>query len=197
MPLPHVSRDKPDPATPPRKITRTLLRTGVKFNIELLETTGRDGTRLSREVIRHPGSVIILPIFETPTGPQIVLIENFRLSTESKLLELPAGTRTPNEDPALCAARELIEETGYQAATLTHITTFLTAPGLTDEAMAFFLATNLTPVGQHLENDEDITVKLVSPSQAFAMMLKGEIHDAKTMLALLLARDRAILPIIP
>ncbi|HLP84272.1 MAG TPA: NUDIX hydrolase [Phycisphaerales bacterium] len=175
---------------------RTLLRQGVKFDIELVERSGRDGTPLTREVIRHPGSVIILPLLATPSGLQVVLIENFRLSTESTLLELPAGTRTRGEDPAVCAARELIEETGYRASTLTHVTTFLTAPGLTDEAMAFFIAQDLSQVGQDLENDEEIAVRLVSPSDALSMIAKGEIRDAKTMLALLLAKDRGILPIV-
>lgn len=195
MPPDDVSLNKPVRATSDRAIKRTLLRRGVKFDIELLETTGRDGTALTREVIRHPGSVIILPLLQTPHGPQVVLIENFRLSTESVLLELPAGTRVPDEDPAVCAARELIEETGFRAGTLTHLTTFLTAPGLTDEAMACFLARDLTPVGQHLENDEDIAVRLVSPAQALALIAKGEIRDAKTMLTLLLAKERGILPI--
>lgn len=195
MPPDDVSLNKPVPATVRRSVTRTLLRRGVKFDIELLETTGRDGSSLTREVIRHPGSVIILPLLQTPQGPQVVLIENFRLSTESTLLELPAGTRTPGEDPAVCATRELIEETGYRAGTLTHITTFLTAPGLTDEAMACFLAQDLAAVGQDLENDEDITVRLIPPAQALAALAKGEIRDAKTMLTLLLAKDRGILPI--
>lgn len=195
MPPDDVSLNKPPLATRKRHIARTLLRRGVKFDIELLETTGRDGTTLAREVIRHPGSVIVLPLLQTPQGPQVVLIENFRLSTESVLLELPAGTRTPGEDAALCAGRELTEETGYKAGSLRYLTTFLTAPGLTDEAMACFLAEDLTPVGQHLENDEDIAVRLVSPAHALELLAKGDIRDAKTMLTLLLAKDRGILPI--
>jgi ADP-ribose pyrophosphatase len=195
MPPSDVSLQTPDSSRRERSVRRTVLRTGAKFDIELVETQGRDGSMLTREVIRHPGSVIVLPLLTAADGPRVVLIENFRLSTESVLLELPAGTRTPGEDPAVCAARELTEETGYVAGNLRHVTTFLTAPGLTDEAMAFFVATDLTHSRQHLENDEDIAVRPVGLREAFAMLAKGEIRDAKTMLALLLAKDRGIVPI--
>lgn len=157
---------------------------GVKFDIERLTFAGNSGKEVSRECIRHPGSVIILPILQSG---EIVLIRNWRLSNESWMWELPAGTMVPGEDPLACAARELEEETGYKSSTLTHLRSFHTAPGLTDEFMHAFIATNLEPTSQHLEVDERITVHPISPAKARQMLDGGEITDAKTLLVLLLA----------
>ncbi len=176
-----------------RRIVRTLLRRGVKFDIELVSIVGRDGTPLEREVVRHPGAVVIVPILATPQGPRLVLIENFRLSLEQELVELPAGTRVPGEDPAVCAVRELEEETGYHAGRVRHLTNWLTGPGMTDEVMECFVAEDLTFVGQHLENDEQIRTRLVAPKEALELVWQGLIRDAKTILALLWAqRDGAL-----
>jgi ADP-ribose pyrophosphatase len=167
---------------------RTVLRRGAKFDVEILSTPGRDGKTIEREVIRHPGAVVIVPVLESPGGPRVVLIENFRLSLERRLLELPAGTRIPGEEPLRCAARELEEETGYQARELRHIARWHTGPGMTDEVMECVVAKDLSPVGQHLENDEDISVRLATPQEAFEMVWDGRITDAKTILALHWAR---------
>jgi ADP-ribose pyrophosphatase len=135
----------------------------------------------------------------------IVLIRNFRISLAQPLLECCAGTIErprlpdqhgqpagfgPGEPPDLCAARELIEETGYQAATLIPLGWFYTTPGLTDEQMFAFAATGLTHVGQKLEEDESIDVEIVPAARALDMIRTGELRDAKSMLAILLA-DRA------
>lgn len=185
---------------PPSKrnphISRTLLRKGAKFDFELLSLEGPDGQSLTREIVRHRGSVVILPILETPAGgPQVVLIRNFRPSCETWLLELPAGTLEPEEDPTLCAARELEEETGYSAATLTPLTRFHTSPGMTDERMSAYLATGLTPVGQRLEPDERIDVVPIPASECFSLIRRGDLADAKTILTLLLAARLGLITI--
>jgi ADP-ribose pyrophosphatase len=178
-----------------RSIDRTLLRRGTKYDVELLSTHDRQGKSYTREVIRHPGSVIVLPILQSPGAlPRVVLIENFRITLEASILELPAGTRSLGEDPDVCAGRELTEETGYQATSLTPLTDFFTAPGLTDERMHAFVATGLTPVGQRLELDEDIRVLDLPVSDAMNLALSGQLKDAKSALVLLLARARGFLP---
>jgi ADP-ribose pyrophosphatase len=183
-PISEVSADKHSPLP----IRRTLLRTGKKFNLEILTTTSRDGTPIERECVRHPGAVIILPIL-AGAQPQVILIRNFRLSLETSIFELPAGTRTPGEAPAECAARELEEETGYRAGRLSLLGKFYTSPGLSDELMWAFVATELAPVPQRLELDEFITVHPTPVGDVMAMIARNELEDAKSMLALLWARQ--------
>lgn len=180
--------------SPRRSIERTVLRKGAKYDVELLSTKSAAGDTYTREVIRHAGSVIVLPVLELPDGSRrVVLIENFRLTLERPLLELPAGTRGAGENPAVCAARELQEETGFAAMKITPLASFFTAPGLTDERMDAFLATGLTHVGQHLEPDEDIRVLDLSPDDALARVTRNDLDDAKSMLVLLLARAKGLI----
>lgn len=148
------------------------------------------GRTVEREVVRHPGAVLIIPVL---ASGEVVLIRNYRISLGMTILECPAGTLEPPEAPETCAARELIEETGYRAATMIPLGWFYTTPGLTDEKMFVFVAKDLTPVGQDLEDDECITVSPVGVEDAFTMIEQGEIRDAKSMLALLLARRRGLI----
>ena len=163
-------------------VRRELLHRGSKFDIETLCFTGNRGETLKRECIRHPGSVIVLPLL--PDG-RVVLIRNWRLSTESWIWELPAGTMTKGEPPKTCAKRELSEETGFAAASvapLPGLPRFYPAPGLTDELMHAFVATDLTPLQQRLEDDERIEVHPVPVQVLEQMIVNGDIIDAKTLL---------------
>jgi ADP-ribose pyrophosphatase len=174
-----------------------ILHHGRKFDLELLTLPGRDGRPVEREVIRHPGAAVILPILDTPAGQRIVMIRNRRPAigpAPGKVLwELPAGTLEPPEPPEQCAARELVEETGYRAATLVPLGRFYTTPGMTDELMWPFVATGLVEVGQKLEADEDLTVEAIESGRAMEMMDRGDLMDGKSMLALLLAQRRGLL----
>lgn len=172
---------------------RTLLHRGAKFDLELVTVPGRGGTLIRREVVRHPGAVVILPILEQGGERHVVLIRNERVAVGRELWELPAGTLEPMEKPEECAPRELEEETGYRAATLTPIARFHTTPGITDELMHAFAATGLTFVGQRLEADERLTVHPTPAASALAMVDAGEIEDAKSMLTLLIASRRGLL----
>lgn len=166
-------------------VTRRLLHTGAKFNLEQVEFQADSGVTLRREVIRHPGSVIILPLLQTREGPQIVLIRNYRLSLEDWIWELPAGTRIPGEDPLLCAERELQEETGFVAATMAPFGWYHPAPGLTDEKMHVFLAEGLTQREQALEADEFMTVHPTPVDTVLAMIDSGDLTDAKSVATVL------------
>lgn len=175
----------------------TLLHRGRKFNLELLTLPGPDGRPIRREVIRHPGAAVILPLLGSPPAQRIVMIHNRRPAIGpppgKQLWELPAGTLEPPEPPEQCAARELIEETGYRAATLRPLGRFYTTPGMTDELMWAFIATGLEQIGQALEADEDLTVEAMEPRRVLAMMDRGDLLDAKTMLSLLLAQRLGLL----
>jgi ADP-ribose pyrophosphatase len=190
---------------PPDPIRRELIHRGTKFDLERVTyrshlPDGQVGPPVARETLRHPGSVIILPIRRPGV---ILLLRQFRPSLSTSLshqiIELPAGTRAHTgdmseaEDPANCAARELEEEAGYRAATLTLLTSFYTAPGLTNERMHAFVARDLTPTRQAPEPDEHLTVFESTTAAAFSMIDSGEIADAKTILTLLLAHRRGII----
>jgi ADP-ribose pyrophosphatase len=182
--------NKPPDVAPAR---RELLVRGAKFNYERLTYAGPDGIDVSRECVRHPGAVIILPLLHSQEGPRLVMIRNWRFSVESWLYELPAGTLEPGEDPAACAARELSEETGYEAVSIRPLCRFLTSPGLSDELMHAYIATDLRHVGQHLEADERVTVHPTPIGECLDMVRAGAITDAKTMLTLLWAHREGLL----
>jgi len=150
----------------------------------------RGGGTTQREVIRHPGSVLVLPVLEQAGQERkIVMIWNWRISLEAWLLELPAGTMHAGEDPRVCAARELEEETGYTATKLEFVRSFLVAPGLADERMHLFVASGLTPCSRAMDADERIVVAPMSVDEVLGRVRSGAVEDAKTMLALRLWAD--------
>ncbi|TVQ62610.1 MAG: NUDIX hydrolase [Phycisphaerales bacterium] len=175
-----------------REVSREVLHRGRKFDFE--RVTLRDGTReIEREMVRHPGAVCVLPLLETPEGVRVVFVRNERFTVGRRLLELPAGTIEPGEAPLVCAGRELIEETGYEALRLEPMGSFLTTPGMTDERMHAFVATGLRHVGQRLEEDERMTVELLGVEAALERAGGGAIEDGKTVCTLLLAARRGLL----
>lgn len=153
----------------------------------------RSGRRVQRQMIRHPGAAVIVPLLAGEGDPHVVMIRNQRFTVGRELWEFPAGTLEPPEPPERCAARELEEEAGYRAGRLEHLGSYLTTPGMTDELMHSYLASDLNPTGQRLMEDEEIRVEVVPVSKALGMIDRGELVDAKSMLALLLALRRGML----
>jgi len=147
-----------------------------------------DGRERTREVVLHPGAVAIVAL----DGDDVLLVRQWRHPTGSVLLEIPAGTidmmedGTP-EEPAACAARELGEETGRQAARWTGLGSFWTAPGFTNENMHLFLARDLSPAPGYSGPTPDERLELVRMPwrEAVAAAERGEIHDAKSIVGLL------------
>lgn len=157
----------------------------VKLDVETVELP--DGRRAKREVVRHPGAVMVVPWLD---GERVVLVRQFRYAAGATLLELPAGLLDREaESPAACAARELTEETGYVAAQIEPVATFFTTPGFTDEQIHCFRATGLRPAGQDLDADESLEVVVVRYAEALAMIRRGEIRDGKTIVGLWLGRE--------
>ncbi len=156
-----------------------------KFAVDAVDLPTARGTTLERHVVVHSGAVVILPIL--PDG-RIVLIRNERFAIGQTLWELAAGTLEVGEDPGVCAARELIEETGYQADHLEPLVEFYPSPGICTELMRVFVATSLQHVGQKLEPDEKIEVDAVTPGQLLDMIQSNTIRDAKTIASFLYYR---------
>jgi ADP-ribose pyrophosphatase len=138
---------------------------------------------VSREVVRHPGAVLIVARLD---GDRLALVRNYRVAVMQRLWELPAGTLEPGEPPEIAAGRELEEETGYRAARIEHLGDFYTSPGFCDELMRVYTAEKLEFVGQRLEPHEDIEVGVVTVDEALAMIDDGRIIDGKTIAALYL-----------
>ena len=157
-----------------------LLTTRV-FSVERREFP-RDGqAAVTREIVVHPGAVVVLPIM--PDG-RMVMIRNYRYTVEGELWELPAGTREVGEEPIETARRELEEETGYRAGAMRPLMEFYTSPGICTERMFAFVATDLTHVGQRLQGGERIKVELLSPEDVRNRLLDGAFQDGKTIAVL-------------
>lgn len=194
-----MNRVPPEPqAEGIHNATRTTLHKGAKFDYVESAWTSH-GQRHTRQFVKHPGSVVILPILGGPPvrsgdPPQLVFIRNVRHALSKEIWELPAGTRDREESVELCARRELIEETGYEAASLTKLGEIYTGPGLTDELMHCFAATGLVHVGQRPEEDESMSVHVLSIAEALHLADSNELMDAKSLATLLLAQRRGLIP---
>lgn len=155
------------------------------FSVERLRYRTSTGTNAQRDVVRHPGSVAIIPVLD---NGDICLIKNHRVTVNQTLIEIPAGTMEPPEPPLDCAHRELIEETGYRAGKIELLQSFYPAPGILDEHMHLFLATQLIEGEPEREAYEQIENYVVSVERAKQMVADGEIIDAKTMIGILLLK---------
>ena len=156
--------------------------TGRIFKVVKKFITNNSGKQLERHVVVHPGAVVILPVL---SDGRIVLIRQDRIAVEENLIELPAGTMEPGEEPIATARRELREETGYRADELVPALKFYASPGFVKEEMRLFVATKLTAGPTAMDDDEKIEPLLVDMPQALKMIQSGEIRDAKTIIGLL------------
>ena len=164
--------------------SETLLQ-GRAFKIrrDYLKTPNGRETRL--EIIEHGGSVVLIPIDD---DGNLLFVRQYRHAVGKDLLELPAGTRDNDEPFEECAAREIREETGMQAGKLQKVGEFYLAPGYSSEFMIVFLATELRDNPLDADDDEFLQVEKIPLKQAIQMAERGDIPDAKSLAALLLAK---------
>ena len=155
---------------------------GKRFQVVRARQVSKDGTMHERDVIVHPGSVVVLPLLDSD---RVCLIRNYRVAVGETLIELPAGTLEPGEDPLETARRELAEETGYRAGKLEKLCEFYMSPGILRERMHLFLATQLMAGKDSREPGEEIENLAVPWSEAIGMVESGTIRDAKTLAGLL------------
>jgi ADP-ribose pyrophosphatase len=160
----------------------TELLVTKRFRVVRVAEDCRDGSVRSREIVEHPGSVVIVPLLP---NHQLCLIRNARKAVGTTLWELPAGTLDRDEPIIEAARRELEEETGYRAETLDEVPGLWMSPGILRERMHVFVARDLTPGPQALEPGETIDTHVVDWDDAVEMCLDGRIEDAKTVAAIL------------
>lgn len=154
---------------------------GSSWRLRVDTLTRPDGAPAEKGIIEHPGSVVLLPLLDE----QVLMLRQYRPALGATILELPAGTRDWQEPWEACAQRELREETGYRAAHFTALGHIWPAPGLSNEEMAIYLATGLTPDPLPADFDEAIEVTPMPLAELVAMALDGRLQDAKSAIALL------------
>ncbi|HEX2473519.1 MAG TPA: NUDIX hydrolase [Lacipirellulaceae bacterium] len=160
---------------------RTLCETR-RFSVVELSCTRPDGKPATCQFVTHPGSVAILPIVDEE---RICLIRSRRLTVGETLIEVPAGTREPDEPPERTAHRELAEETGYRAESLEELSSFYPSPGISNERMWIYVARGLTTGEPQREPNEEIENLVLTWDEALSLVERGEIRDGKTLVALL------------
>lgn len=166
----------------PEILSRERIFEGRKVSLEVHHVRDTAGRETTREVVRHGGSVGILAFPE----PGVVLLERiWRYAVGVEMLEIPAGTLEPGEDPAACAARELAEETGYRAGRLRPLLAIHPSPGILSERLTIYLASDLEKGVPRREAGEEIENLLVPVDEALAMIRDGRITDSKTVAAVL------------
>ena len=166
----------------PQVLSSQNVYEGKVFGIRRDEVIEPTGVRTTREMITHPGSVVVLPVL--PDG-KVLLIQQYRYAARQYLWELVAGRIDPGETPIEGAARELKEETGYTAKKLTVFLEFFPTPGFLEEKMYLLLAEGLTPGKATPEDDEKIIAKAYTHEQLEEMLRKKKLRDAKTIAGVL------------
>lgn len=165
-----------------KTLSSKLLHKGRNFDFLVDEVELSSGHITQRDIVRHPGAVAIVPLL---SNGKVALIQQYRYATGKKLLEIPAGTLEPGELPLECAARELREETGYEAQIIEPLLSCFMVPGYSDEVIHFFVARGLRAMGDDPELDEDITLELHSLEEVRRMIAENIIEDAKTIVSIL------------
>jgi len=163
-------------------LSSEMIYQGRVFGLRRDEVEEPSGLRTTREVITHPGSVVVLPVL--PDG-RIVMVRQYRHATREYLWELVAGRKEPEETPKQGAARELLEETGYRAKRFKVFLDVFPTPGFLQERMYLLLAEGLTAGEAQPEEDEKIEVRLFKLKDLKQMIKSGRLRDAKSIAGIL------------
>jgi len=166
-----------------KKISSESVFDGVLLHVRKDEVELPNGHKSTREWIKHPGASSVIPLLP---DNQIILVKQYRYPMGCVTLEVPAGKLDGDEDPIICAERELSEETGYTAEKIWKLTTIATTVGFSNEVIHLYAATNLTPGKQHPDEDEFINTVKIPLTAAVQMVETGKIIDSKSIISILL-----------
>jgi nudix-type nucleoside diphosphatase (YffH/AdpP family) len=183
--IPVLKKLKVDPGKPGKVLSSRVSYEGPLFRVltdELREPTGK---KVTRDIIRHNGSVVVLALEKSKSkkDPLVLIERQFRHAAQQYLYEVPAGTIDPGEDHLEAAKRELLEETGYQARKWTNLLQYFASPGFLGEWMQVFLAEDLTPGPASPEEDESLELQFIPLSELLRLIGAGKIRDGKTIIS--------------
>lgn len=177
-----------------RRISESKVHQGYVWHVVTAEYEAPDGTRFTRDIVRSPGAVGVLPLaFDAEGNASVVLVAQYRPPYERVVIEIPAGMRDiEGEDSADVARRELVEEAGLIAGDLVLLSEIYPSPGMTDSVTSIYLATNCTPTATDRQGPEEDHMEILHLplDDALAMVEDGQIRDSKTVTALLLTDRR-------
>ncbi len=170
-----------------RKLGETEIYRGTLIRVAAARFEGPDGERFERDVVHHPGAVVVVPV---TAAREVLMVRQYRAAVEQELLELPAGKRdVDGEATEVTAARELAEEIGQQAGRLELLARFYNSPGFSDELSWLYLAQQLSPVPTDRQGVEErhMTVEQIPLAAVPDMIASGAVVDAKSIIGLTLA----------
>ncbi len=168
---------------PPELLESQIMFNGVVFDVARDRLLDENGIEIVRDVVRHPGGAGALPLFG---DGRVALVRQYRHPARRELLEIPAGRIESDETPEMCAAREVEQEIGFRAGRIEKLGEFYSTPGFCEETLYVYLATDLRPSSQRLDHDELVEIVYLPFAEAVNMIDRGEIEDAKTIIALLM-----------
>jgi ADP-ribose pyrophosphatase len=175
-----------------RKLGERSIYEGHVISLAVGEFQAPDGHRFERDLVHHPGAVSVVPLLDNGDA---VLVRQYRAPLDAELLEIPAGKRDVHgEEPIVTAQRELGEEVGLRAEHLDLLCEFFNSPGFSDEHSYTYLATGLAPCASSPDGAEERAMQIEHVPLAGVpdLITAGEIVDAKSIIALLLARERLL-----
>ena len=177
-----------------RHLGDRLVHQGYIWHVAVAEYESPEGEMFQRDIVRSPGAVAAVPLrFDADGAARVVLVRQYRAPFDDFVIEVPAGMRdVPGEATEVTAARELVEEVGLQPGRLVHLIDMYPSAGMTDSVLTLYLATELTEVPRNTHGPEEAHMEVldVSLADAVAMVLGGEIHDAKTVIGVLMVERR-------
>lgn len=177
-----------------RRIAERAVHHGHVWKVVVADFQAPDGTLFERDIVRSPGAVSVVPLeYDAQGAAMVTLVRQWRPPYETELWEIPAGIRdVPGEPPETTAARELAEEAGLEAAHFELLTRIAPSAAMTDSITWIFLATGLSEVPRDVHGPEEqyMSVVRMTLDEAMALLVAGEITDAKTVVGLLLAERK-------
>lgn len=180
-----MAKPKKKSVSPARTLSSKVVYRGPIFWITTDQVQEPGGVKVRRDLIHHPGSVVVLVVDDSGPTPRVLLERQYRHAAGDYLWELPAGRIDPGENELEAAKRELIEETGYRANGWRRILKFYASPGFMAETMAVYMATELRRGAAKPEEDEKIRKRLFPLPSVVNMIVKGKIRDGKTIASVL------------